>query len=73
MSIKNCICIKITGKQDVKKKKKTLTAYLIFKKKPDNKNIRGVALIKKLATLCTVSNSRRSTFLKPLKLIKRKK
>ena len=55
------------------KKKKKNTAYLIFKKKPDNKNIRGVALIKKLATLCTVSNSRRSTFLKPLKLIKRKK
>ena len=60
--------IKITGKQYLKKKKNTYS--LVCRKRADNKKIRGVALVNKIAiqrSLCTVCTSRKSTFLKRMK------
>ena len=60
--------IKMTGKKYVKKKKNTYS--LICRKRADNKKIRGVALVNKIAiqrSLCTVCTSRKSTFLKRMK------
>ena len=47
--------------------KKKNTYCLVCKNKTDNRKIRGVALVNKIATqrsLCTVCTSRKSTFLK---------
>ena len=55
----------MTGKKYVKKKEKTYC--LVRKKKADNKKIRGVALVNKMATegsICTAFTSRKSTLLK---------
>ena len=55
----------MTGKQYVKKKENTYC--LVCEKKADNKKIRGVTLVNKLATqgsLCIVCTSRKSTFFK---------
>ena len=60
--------IKITGKQYAKKKKNTYS--LACRKRTDNKKIRGVALVNKIAiqrSLCTVCTSRKSTILKRIK------
>ena len=57
--------IKMTGKKYVKKKEKTYC--LVRKKKADNKKIRGVALVNKIATegsICIAFTSRKSTLLK---------
>ena len=57
--------IKMTGKQYVKKKEKTYC--LVRKKKADNKKIRRVASVNKIATegsICTAFTSRKSIFLK---------
>ena len=54
-------------KQYVKKKENTYC--LVCKKKTDNKKIRGVALVNKIAiqrSLCTVYTSRKLTVLKPI-------
>ena len=67
--------IKMAAKQYVKKKKKGNTYSLVCKKKTDNKKIRAVALLSKIATqrsLCTVCSSRKSAFLKPIKPITNK-
>ena len=59
--------IKITGKQYVKKEKNTYC--LVCRKKTDNKNIRGVTLVNKIATqrsLGTDCTSGKSTFSKPI-------
>ena len=64
--------IKIAGKQYVKKEN---TYCLVCKKKTDNKKIRAVALVNKIATqrsLCTVCTSIKSTLLKPIKPITNK-
>ena len=48
-------------------KKKEKTYCLVRKKKADNKKIRGVALVNKIATegsICTAFTSRKSIFLK---------
>ena len=58
----------MTGKQYVKKEEKS-THCIVCRKKTDNKKIRAVALVNKVATqrsLCTVCTSRKSTFLKPI-------
>ena len=60
--------IKITGKQYAKKKKNTYS--LVCRKRTNNKKIRGVALVNKIAiqkSLCTVCTSRKSTILKRIK------
>ena len=62
--------IKMTCKEYVKKKENTYC--LVCKKKTDNKKIRRVALVNKIATQCTVCTSRKSTFLKPIKPITNK-
>lgn len=57
--------IKMIGKQYVKKKEKTYC--LVRKKKADNKKIRGLALLNKIATegwIWTAFTSRKSTLLK---------
>ena len=63
--------IKMTGKQYLKKKENTAQ----FVKK-HNKKISGVALVNRIATqrsLCTVSTSKTSLFLKPITPTKGKK
>ena len=57
-------------------KKKKNTYCLVFEKKTNNKNIKGVRLENKIGqqkSTCVDCGSRKSTFLKPIKPIKNKK
>ena len=65
---------KMTGKQYTKKEKNT--HCLVCRKKTDNKKIRGVTLVNKIATqrsLYTDFTSKKSIYLKPIKPITNKK
>ena len=56
--------------------KKENSYCLVCKKKTDNKNIKGVALENKIGqqkSICVDCDSKKSTFLKPIKPIKNKK
>ena len=66
----------IKNKEKPQYAKKQNTYYLVCKKKTNNKNIRGVLLVNKIATqksLYTDCSSRKSTFLKPIKSNKKQK
>ena len=66
----------VLNKKKIRKKEKKNNYCLVFEKKTNNKNIKGVRLENKIGqpkSTCVDCGSRKSTFLKPIKPIKNKK